>query len=56
VYFEEFDEIDQAIDREKQIKGWSRAKNDALIARQNPERTDLAAEWYSAGDPSLRSG
>jgi len=56
VYFEEFDEIDQAIDREKQIKGWSRSKKDALIARQNPERNDLAAEWYSAGGPSLRSG
>jgi putative endonuclease len=56
VYFEEFSEIDQAIAREKQIKGWSRAKKDALIAKQNPERTDLAETWYSAGDPSLRSG
>jgi len=56
VYFEEFGEIDQAIDREKQIKGWSRAKKDALVARQNPEWTDLAADWYSSGDPSLRSG
>jgi putative endonuclease len=56
VYFEEFEEIDQAIDREKQIKGWSRAKKDALIAAQNPEWKDLAEEWGLAGDPSRRSG
>ena len=55
VYFEDFGEIDQAIAREKQIKGWSRAKKDALIAAQNPEWKDLAEEWYSAGDSSLRS-
>jgi putative endonuclease len=56
VYFEEFDEIDQAIECEKRFKAWSRAKKDALIAQQNPEWKDLAATWYSAGDPSLRSG
>jgi len=56
VYFEEFGEIDQAIAREKQIKGWSRAKKDALIDTQNRERKDLAESWYSAGGPSLRSG
>lgn len=31
VYNEEFDDINQAIEREKQIKGWSRIKKDALI-------------------------
>ena len=31
VYNEEFDDIAQAIEREKQIKGWSRAKKEALI-------------------------
>jgi putative endonuclease len=56
VYFEEFGEIDQALSREKQIKGWSRAKKDALIDKQNPERKDLAEDWYSAGGPSLCSG
>jgi putative endonuclease len=55
VYLEEFGEIDQAIECEKRIKGWSRAKKDALVARQNPEWMDLAADWYSAGDSSLRS-
>jgi putative endonuclease len=46
VYFETYDEVDQAIAREKQIKGWSRAKKDALIAATNPTWDDLAADWY----------
>ena len=32
VYYEEFDTIAQAFRREKQIKGWSRKKKEALIA------------------------
>ena len=35
--FEEFDDPTTAIAREKQIKKWSRAKKDALIATQNPQ-------------------
>jgi putative endonuclease len=31
VYYEEFDYVLDAIDREKQIKGWTRAKKKALI-------------------------
>jgi predicted GIY-YIG superfamily endonuclease len=31
VYFEEYDRIDEAFYREKQIQGWSRAKKEALI-------------------------
>ncbi len=46
VHFEGFDEIVQAIAREKQIKGWTRAKKNALIAAKNPRWSDLAAEWY----------
>ena len=52
VYFEEFDEVTQAIAREKQIKGWARAKKNALIAAKNPDWVDLAADWYESGDPS----
>ncbi|MDP3462011.1 MAG: GIY-YIG nuclease family protein [Bacteroidales bacterium] len=33
LYVEEFQRIDQAFYREKQIQGWSRAKKEALIAR-----------------------
>jgi len=31
VYFEEYDRIDTAFEREKQIQGWSRKKKKALI-------------------------
>ena len=51
VYFESFSDIKQAIDREKQLKGWLRKKKDALIDSMNPNRKDLAAEWNV--DPSV---
>jgi putative endonuclease len=41
VYFEKFDFIDLAINREKQIKGYSRAKKVALINSVNPLWKDL---------------
>jgi putative endonuclease len=43
VYFESFDTADAAIAREKQIKGWTRAKKNALIATINPDWDDLPA-------------
>lgn len=45
MYFEEYGDIRDAISREKEIKGWRRAKKEALIATMNPERCDLAADW-----------
>ena len=41
VYFEEYSDINQAIEREKQLKHWSRVKKDGLIDTANPERNDL---------------
>ena len=41
VYFETFDSILDAIAREKQIKGWTRARKIALIKTINPEWRDL---------------
>ena len=41
LYFEEFGDIRDAIDREKQIKAGSRAKKIALINDMNPEWRDL---------------
>jgi putative endonuclease len=35
-----------AIAREKQLKGWLRAKKVTLIERANPAWDDLAADWY----------
>ena len=46
VYFESFDDVRNAIDREKQLKGWRRAKKIALIERVHPQWKDLSAEWY----------
>ena len=44
VYFEEHSEIDEAIDREKQIKGWRRNRKIALIESMNPRWKDLYEE------------
>ncbi len=44
-YFEEFDSIRDAIEREKQLKNWSRTKKVTLIERENPEWRDLSAGW-----------
>ena len=46
VYLEPFENILAAIAREKQIKGWLRAKKIALIEEENPAWDDLAAGWF----------
>jgi putative endonuclease len=45
VYYESTDDIRRSIDREKQIKGWTRAKKLALVETLNPAWKDLAADW-----------
>ena len=45
VYFEETSDVYSAISREKQLKGWTRAKKDALIASMNPTWSDLSQNW-----------
>ncbi len=44
-YFETTSNIDSAIEREKQLKGWIRAKKVELINNSNPEWTDLSSGW-----------
>jgi putative endonuclease len=44
VYFEQFGDVRAAIAREKQIKGWLRAKKIALIESLNPGWKDLSTE------------
>ena len=53
VYFERYYSPRTAIAREKQLKGWVRAKKIALIERENPTWEDLAEGWETAG-PSTR--
>jgi putative endonuclease len=45
-YFERFEDVRNAIEREKEIKGWLRIKKIALIISANPEWKDLSADWY----------
>ncbi len=44
LYFEEVNDIKVAIEREKQIKGWVRAKKIELIRSVNPNWKDLGVE------------
>jgi len=47
LYWESFDDVLTAIDREKQLKGWRRSKKIALIESLNPHWLDLSRGWYS---------
>jgi putative endonuclease len=64
-YFERFEDIHNAIEREKRIKGWLRAKKIVLLVSVNPACRDLSREWYErhqfqpqspAGNPQLTQG
>ncbi len=46
LFFEETTDVQAAIAREKQIKGWVRKKKVALIEEGNPNWEDLSADWY----------
>ena len=46
LYRESFGEVQKAINREKQLKGWRRSKKNALIESVNPRWLDLAREWF----------
>lgn len=46
VYYEETNDIQTAIAREKQIKGWLRGKKIALIESVNPKWNDLSEGWF----------
>jgi len=45
VYFETFSQVQDAIAREKEIKGWIRKKKVVLIESVNPTWVDLSEEW-----------
>ena len=51
VYFEAFEDIRNALTREKQMKAYRRDKKVSLIVRNNPHWLDLSAEW---GEPIKR--
>tara|TARA_R110002074_G_scaffold147047_2_gene297353 strand:+ start:1071 stop:1370 length:300 start_codon:yes stop_codon:yes gene_type:complete len=45
VYFEEFDNINEAIAREKQLKSGNRKRKEDLINLDNPDWNDLSDTW-----------
>jgi putative endonuclease len=49
VYFEAFDQIEFAIQREKRLKKWPRAWKISLIEKQNPDWIDLYPEIAGGG-------
>lgn len=46
VYFEDTDDISDAIQREKTLKKWLRKWKIELIETDNPNWEDLAEDWY----------
>ena len=48
-YYEETDDIGSAIEREKQLKGWTRQKKTALIESINPKMTSLVTALQALG-------
>ncbi|MFP6594040.1 MAG: GIY-YIG nuclease family protein [Dehalococcoidia bacterium] len=49
VWFGDTDDVVSAIEIEKQIKGWRRARKVELIEADNPEWSDLSLEWGLPG-------
>ena len=49
VYFEEFDRIDEAYYREKQVQGWSRKKKEALINGREEKLPELSKNYTQYG-------
>ncbi len=45
IYFEETNDVNSAIKREKQLKNWHRDWKINLIKSKNPEFMDLSTKW-----------
>ncbi len=56
VYFEEFDRIDEAFYREKQIQGWSRKKKEALITNNADKLPDLSLAYRDLASSTSANG
>ncbi|MBK8553169.1 MAG: GIY-YIG nuclease family protein [Ignavibacteria bacterium] len=46
VYYEQTDYVNNAIAREKQLKGWLRKRKIELIESMNPNWEDLSKDWF----------
>ena len=54
VWFERYQDVGEAIAREKQLKGWRREKKVALIEKTNPAWVDLSRDWYDYEPADLK--
>src|ERR1017187_250485 len=54
VWFERYEEVANAIAREKQLKGWRREKKIVLIEKMNPAWIDLSRDWYEVEPADLK--
>jgi putative endonuclease len=45
VYYEDYNNIETAINREKNLKDWKRSWKEDLIIKDNPDFKDLSADW-----------
>ena len=50
IYFEYTSSVESALEREKQLKRWSRAKKEALIKTMNPGLEDLSTTLEMTGE------
>jgi predicted GIY-YIG superfamily endonuclease len=55
VYAEDHQRVEDAIAREKQIKGWRRSKKNALVETLNPTWADLSAFAPESKDTTILS-
>ena len=59
LYFEKFQWIEEAIAREKEIKGWFRAKKLELIMTENPQlrflNHEVCFKWPPQEDATIRN-
>lgn len=46
MHYEVSGDVNAAIAREKQLKGWTRRRKDDLIKSVNPKWSDLSLDWY----------
>ncbi len=54
VRYEEYNDINIAIKREKQLKNWNRNKKENLIKTDNSKWTDLAHDWYPTNKRKIK--
>ena len=45
VHYDETTDVHAALERERHLKGWTRARKIELIESMNPEWSDLSADW-----------